>query len=249
METITTDLAKQLRVLIVDDDDFALRIIRHILYGFEIGVIEEAFDGESAIEKINTQNFDILITDVEMPKLNGLGLLKAIRCGETEAPRDLSTIIITSLNNSDVIGASVSLDVNGFLGKPLKPIDVSEKILCSINEITTTKAVPEYKHIETDLKTLQNRAKRTTATANIPLETENEAEIEAPKSTAPATQNKKGSVFIRDLKPGMRLQQDLYLKDGTLLLKTGYVINRTTINRLLDLREVLKDGSVYATAE
>ena len=245
MEMITPDLAKQLRILVVDDDDFALRIIRHILYGFEIGVIEEAFDGESAIEKINTQNFDILITDVEMPKLNGLGLVKAIRCGETQAPRDLSTIIITSLNNSDIIGASVSLDVNGFLGKPMKPIDVSEKILCSINEITTTKTAPEYKHIETDLKVLQNRTKRTTAKASTPLATGNKA----PKSTAPAPQNEKGSIFIRDLKPGMRLQQDLYLKDGTLLLKTGYAINRTTIIRLLDLREVLKDESVYATEE
>jgi CheY-like chemotaxis protein len=244
MKTSSFDQIKSLKILVVDDDMFALRVVRHILYGLGVGTIEEAFNGEGALEKLNKHNFDLLITDVEMPKLNGLELLKAIRCGATQAPRVLPIIIITGLTNSEVLGTSVSLDVNGFLAKPMKPVDVSAKVSSALNEIIATRPISDYESIETDLKSLRRKPKLSNGEVNasILIDPSEEEKRKAPQS--PASQIEGDRVFIRELKPGMRVSQNLYLKDTSLLLKAGYCLSETTINRLVDLREMLAEESI-----
>jgi CheY-like chemotaxis protein len=249
METLSLGQRKSLRVLLVDDDSFALRVVRHILYELDVGQIEEAFNGKSAIEKLAQQDFDLLITDVEMPKLNGLGLIKAIRCGKTRAPRDLPIIITTILTNSEVLGISVVLDVNGFLAKPMRPISVDNKISAALNEIISTKPISEYELVETDLKVLRGKLKasRKLVNASILLDQEEKLKKEAAQSSSSNIEGNR--FFIRELKPGMRICQDIVLKDNSLLLKTGYTLTETTINRLVDLREVLQDESVLVMPE
>lgn len=244
MEALTFNQIKSLKILLVDDDMFALRVVRHILYGLGVGYIEEAFNGEIAVEIMNKKNFDLLITDVEMPKLNGLGLLKAIRCGATQAPRTLPTIIITGLTKPEVLGTSVSLDVNGFLAKPMKPADVSTKVSSALNEVQSIRPISEYELIETELKSLRKKSNpaEKSVNASILLSQTEEAKEGAHKASAPELEGEK--IYIRELKPGMRICQDLYLKDNSLLLKTGYTLSETTINRLVDLREVLVDESI-----
>lgn len=249
MEIPSFDQVKSLKVLLVDDDSFALRIVRHILYGLGVGKIEEAFNGESAIEKLAQKDFDLLITDVEMPKLNGLGLIKAIRCGKTRAPRDLPIIIITILTNSEVLGISVILDVNGFLAKPLRPISVGEKISAALNEIITTKPISEYELIETDLKVLRGKLKASRKLINASIFLDQKEQLKKDASQPSSSNIEDNRFFIRELKPGMRICQDIVLKDSSLLLKTGYTLTETTINRLVDLREMLQDESVLVMPE
>lgn len=244
METPSFEQMKSLKVLLVDDDSFALRVVRHILYELDVGQIEEAFNGESAIEKLAQRDFDLLITDVEMPKLNGLGLIKAIRCGKTRAPRDLPVIIITILTNSEVLGISVVLDVNGFLAKPMRPVSVAEKISAALNEIITTKPISEYELVETDLKVLRKKSKVLKGLVNASVLVDHQRNLKKRAAQHPPTNIDGNRFFIRELKPGMRICQDIFLKDNSLLLKTGYTLTETTINRLVDLREMLQNESV-----
>ena len=241
MEKHLLDQIKTLKILLVDDDSFSLRILRHILYGLGAEKISDAFNGESALEQLNKQHFDFLITDVEMPKLNGLGLLKAIRCGATQIPRDLPTIIITGLNNSEVLVTSISLDVNGFLAKPMKPADVGMTISNALNESVAIKPISHYEAVNTNLKSLGQKAKPAKESVNASI-LNDQTEAEKTKThQAHASQNGGEQVFVRELKPGMRIAQDIYLKDNSLLLKAGYALSESTINRLGDLRDVLAD--------
>lgn len=237
------DQVKDLHLLLVDDDSFALRIIRHIIYGLGIGSIEEAFNGESAINQLEKHPCDILITDVQMPKVNGLELLKRIRCGKTEAPQDLPVLLVTSLSSSDVVKASLDLDVNGFLVKPMKPIVVHNKLSEALDEagLLQLRPMADYEAVDTDLKFLHvdEPEKKKEAKAAIVLD----------KKRSPSKPRDPNRLFIRDLKPGMRLSQDILLNDGTLLLSQDFAITETTINRLHELRDVLENELIPIVPE
>ena len=243
MDTSIYDLAKNLRILLVDDDSLSLRVIRHIIYGLGVKSIEEAFNGEEAKNLLDKHEFDLIITDVQMPRMNGLELIKMIRSGQTQAPRELLAIVVTALSNSDVLRTSLALDVNGFLAKPMKPIVVHEKIRDALNEknLIVPKNEADYEAIDTDLKTLGRQHIQTSA------------DLDSEKSQVVADQNGPISdpnrVVIRELEPGMRIMHDLRLKDGTLLLSAGYRLSETTINRLNELRDVLLEELVTIIPE
>ena len=230
---------KNLRVLLVDDDTFALRIIRHIVYGFGVVNVYEVFDGQNVIYQMEKHKIDLLITDVEMPHINGLELLKRVRCGKTPTPRNLPVIIVTSLSNTEVLRTSVALDINGFLVKPLKPITVQEKLHDAVTEANAGTIVchPEshYENVVTELNPNKTKKEEKTAVnAGILIDKDKN------KVEEQATQHSHGQkVPIRDLKPGMVIETDMYFKDGTLLLSSGHTLTENTINRLMDLREVL----------
>jgi YesN/AraC family two-component response regulator len=69
-----------------------------------------------------------------MPGMNGLELLRRIRTGQTPRPKDSRFIILTSFSNTEALGAAMSLDVNGFLVKPIRIGVVMEKIERAIQE-------------------------------------------------------------------------------------------------------------------
>lgn len=238
---------KSLRVLVVDDDNFALQIIRHMIYQLGVGQIKDAFNGEHAIEIINKEPVDILITDIQMPKMNGLELLQQVRTGMTKAPRDLPVIAVTSFTETAILGSTLALDVNGFLAKPLKPAWVQEKVNEALSEKISLREVEDYTAVETSLEQLnqdsgaskQQKSEAVSASKKSP----DSEEIAAEK---PAETNK---VFIRDLKPGMCIKGDLRLKDGTLLLSEGYKITKTTINRLHDLQDTLLSDAIPIISE
>lgn len=242
MERLPVAQMKFLRILIVDDDSFSLRIIRHILYGLGIGKIEEAFNGEEAIRILEKNEFDILITDIEMPKMNGLELVKRIRCGQTHSARTLATIVVTNLSETELLGSILALDVNGFLSKPIKQIWVHEKITEALTEGGYIQPVASYESVETSLPGLRKKNRERTKT---------EAGENKQKSEKKPTANTPSEemVIIRDLKPGMRISNDIRLKDGTLLLSSGYKLTEATINRLHDLRDTLGQEMVSILQE
>jgi len=238
MEKLPIDQMKMLRILLVDDDSFALRIIRHILYGLGVGTIKEAFNGSHAVNILNKHEFDILITDVEMPKLNGLELLQQVRSGKTNASRDLASIVVTTFSETEILGSILALDVNGFLTKPIKQIWVHEKITKALTEGGYIRPATEYEVVETRLPGLRKKSESEKKSVNASISPYQQEKTE---SKAESDANK---LFIRDLKAGMRLKGDLKLKDGTLLLADGYSLTKSTINRLNDIRQTLESEKI-----
>ena len=118
---------KDLRLLYVEDN---LRAREGTLIIFEefFDNIIIAVDGQEGLEKFKAdEDIDIIITDINMPRLNGLDMLKRIR----ELDKHVPVLILSAYNESNFFIDSIKLDVEGYL---LKPIDV-EQFLSTLNKI------------------------------------------------------------------------------------------------------------------
>lgn len=109
-------VANQLRVLVVDDTSTSRMLIRDGLEQIGLRNIFLAHDGEKALEFMLNTPAHMIISDVNMPKLDGLGLLKAIR--EYTPTRRVPFIMLTGRADAAVLEAAKKLGVNNYLMKP-----------------------------------------------------------------------------------------------------------------------------------
>lgn len=115
-----------MKFLVVDDSPTMRRIICNALR--EIGYTEmlEAEDGQEAIEKLNIVPIDFVITDWNMPNMNGLSLTKSIR--KHPDLKDLPVLMITTRGMHEDVIAAMYARVNNFIVKPFTPLVLREKI-------------------------------------------------------------------------------------------------------------------------
>jgi len=111
-------LTKELKLLYVEDNEAARTSILDILQEFFDDIIV-AVDGEEGLEKFREHDIDLIITDINMPKLNGLEMLAEIK----KESDDVITLICSAYNESDYFVESIKLGVEGYL---LKPIDFKQ---------------------------------------------------------------------------------------------------------------------------
>lgn len=109
-------IANQLRVLVVDDTSTSRMLIRDGLEQIGLRNIFLAHDGEKALEFMLSTPAHLIISDVNMPKLDGLGLLKAVR--EYTPTRRVPFIMLTGRADTTVLEAAKKLGVNNYLMKP-----------------------------------------------------------------------------------------------------------------------------------
>ncbi|MDW8102870.1 MAG: response regulator [Anaerolineae bacterium] len=109
-------MAHKKRVLVVDDEISVRKICQFILQmmGFEV---ETAADGMEAVEKAREKPFDLIITDIKMPGINGVETARLIR----EIYPDVPWIVMTAYGQLDLALKAIRLGVNGFLLKPFTP--------------------------------------------------------------------------------------------------------------------------------
>lgn len=112
-------------VLVVDDSIFIRNILKDMLTRLGIAAIDEAADGLEAVEKVRTNNYDLIFMDIMMPKMDGLQAIKEIRAVNPQ--QDI--VICTSAGQEKIVNEAVS---NGAKELVLKPFDVVE-----IKEIVT----------------------------------------------------------------------------------------------------------------
>jgi CheY-like chemotaxis protein len=101
------------RVLVVDDDSSMLELVRAMLAGKEWDV-DAVQDGEEALARVETHSYDIVLTDILMPGMDGLTLLSRIRKGH---PRT-RVVVMTIRNTPDHILGSLRRDADGYVSKP-----------------------------------------------------------------------------------------------------------------------------------
>ena len=118
--------AEELRVLIVDDSRTARRYIRNMLQGFGITLITEAQNGREAVELIDTNSYDLIVTDYNMPLMTGNELVAHIR----HKSRQPSVPIIMVTGESDLsrLAAVDHTGVSALYDKPFEPANVRELI-------------------------------------------------------------------------------------------------------------------------
>lgn len=109
-------LADKLKVLIVDDTTTSRMLIRDGLQEIGIKNISFASDGEQALKHMMTQPAHLVISDFNMPKLDGLGLLRAIR---QHAPTQKTPfIMLTGKGDKDLLQQAIKFGLNNYLTKP-----------------------------------------------------------------------------------------------------------------------------------
>lgn len=113
------------RILVVDDDAIAAETLCHALsqFGYQTAV---ALNGVDAIEYIRTGNYRIVISDIEMPRMNGVELCREIRrrdsCGYTYV------ILLTGRSDTDSIVEGLSAGADDYITKPFQPSELQMRI-------------------------------------------------------------------------------------------------------------------------
>jgi len=126
--------SKRLNLLYVEDNEDAREMTTMILEEFFDNIIV-AVDGEDGYEKFKNNTVDLIITDINMPKMDGLEMSKKIR----EIDSDVSIIILSAHNEDDFFMKSIDIGVNGYL---LKPINIDQ----FTNQINMVMQRHKYKH-------------------------------------------------------------------------------------------------------
>ncbi len=119
-------LRDQLRVMVVDDMSTSRGLITQALDGFGISHVASASDGPSALQKIAAWPVHLVISDMNMPGMNGLQLLHALR---TSGPTQrVGFLLITGKADRQIIETGKKLGMNNFLPKPFQPADLRTAI-------------------------------------------------------------------------------------------------------------------------
>ena len=117
---------KELKLLYVEDDKSAREATLRLLGSFFNDIVT-AEDGLDAINKLSENDFDLVISDINMPKLSGLEMLEKIRENKDETP----VILLSAHNEAKYFTHAIRLGVEYFI---LKPIE-QEQFIDSINKV------------------------------------------------------------------------------------------------------------------
>ena len=115
-------------VLVVDDSAAIRKILQRVLHqtGMAIHTILEAGNGEEALAIMNKQKIGLVLSDINMPKMDGIQLLAALKA--TPAWRDIPVVMITTEGGETKVGEAVRLGAAGYVRKPFTADQIKEKL-------------------------------------------------------------------------------------------------------------------------
>ena len=119
-------LEKSAKVMVVDDFSTMRRILKNILKQLGYENIEEAEDGAQAFNNLQSGGADFIVTDWNMPNMNGLELLKAVRADGSL--KEVPVLMVTAEAEKENIIAAVEAGVSNYIVKPFTAETLKEKI-------------------------------------------------------------------------------------------------------------------------
>ena len=120
---IETSILKDISILYVEDDSSTQDIIAEILRDF-CDNVKLASNGKEALNIFNKHQVDLIITDIEMPSLNGLELLSLLRKDEIGVP----VVIFSAYTKTDYLLSSIHLDVLDYVTKPVSYMKIKNAL-------------------------------------------------------------------------------------------------------------------------
>ena len=111
-------------ILLVDDDSRLRQVIRRLLADHAMSDIVEAGDGQEALGLIEAGGIDLVFTDLVMPRLDGLGLVQALRGAGNSIP----IILFSGHADAHTLVLAVKAGVDNYVPKPINPETLIEKI-------------------------------------------------------------------------------------------------------------------------
>jgi two-component system chemotaxis response regulator CheY len=113
-------------VLVVDNSPPMRRVIKGVLRQIGFKKIIEADDGSMALQELRKEKADLIVSDWDMPKMNGLELLKAVRSDEDL--KDIPFIMITAEVGKENVLEAINAGVSGYITKPFTLDTVSKRV-------------------------------------------------------------------------------------------------------------------------
>jgi len=117
--------------LLVEDSEVFRTIIKLYL-GQTVSVVLEADDGDTALKAMSENAVDLVVSDLSMPRMNGIELLKQIRSSPDRRVRSMPFVLLTAKRDSALIDEARRAGVSEFVHKPVKPSalkDVLQRVL------------------------------------------------------------------------------------------------------------------------
>jgi two-component system chemotaxis response regulator CheY len=128
--------ATDLKYLIVDDFSTMRRIVRGLLKEMGCNNADEAEDGQAALQMLKAQKFDFVVSDINMPNMNGFDLLKAIKA-DAEL-KHLPVLMVTAEARKEDIVRAAQEGAAGYIVKPFTKATLEEKVQKIVQKMAAT---------------------------------------------------------------------------------------------------------------
>ncbi|MEY8876968.1 MAG: chemotaxis response regulator CheY [Leptothrix sp. (in: b-proteobacteria)] len=130
--TAQTDL----KFLVVDDFSTMRRIVRGLLKEMGCNNVDEAEDGQVALNMLRNTRYDFVVSDINMPNMNGFDLLKAVKADD--ALKYLPVLMVTAEARKEDIVLAAQSGAAGYIVKPFTKATLEEKIAKIVQKLAAT---------------------------------------------------------------------------------------------------------------
>lgn len=117
---------KNMKILVVDDFSTMRRIVKNLLRDLGFNNVVEADDGTTALPMLKSGGIDFLVTDWNMPGMEGIDLVKAVRADDNM--KSMPILMVTAEAKREQIVVAAQAGVNGYIVKPFTAGTLKEKI-------------------------------------------------------------------------------------------------------------------------
>ena len=121
-----------MRIMVVDDYKTMVRIIRNFLKQLGFDNVDEALDGNSALEKLRERSYNLVISDWNMEPMTGLELLKEVRSDDKLRPTPF--IMVTAESKTENVVAAKQAGVDDYIVKPFNAETLKKKLVSVLGE-------------------------------------------------------------------------------------------------------------------
>ena len=125
-----------LKFLVVDDFSTMRRIVRGLLKEMGCNNVEEAEDGQVALNMLKGAKFDFVVSDINMPNMNGFELLKAVKADDNL--KHLPVLMVTAEARKEDIVLAAQTGAAGYIVKPFTKATLEEKVQKIMQKMATT---------------------------------------------------------------------------------------------------------------
>lgn len=115
-----------IRILVVDDFATMRRIVKNLLNDIGFNNILEAEDGLEGLKMLKNHQFDLIVSDWNMPNLDGLSMVKQVRCDDKL--KHIPVLMVTAEAKREQIIEAAKAGVNGYIVKPFNGATLKEKL-------------------------------------------------------------------------------------------------------------------------
>ena len=134
-----TSEGKRSKILVADDNVQNCELLQAYLDDLDCDVIL-AYDGQETLDKVASENPDLILLDIMMPKVSGFEICRKLKSGD--ATRDIPIVMVTALTEMGDIERAVEAGTDDFLSKPISKLEL----------LTRVKSLLRVRHLKSELE-------------------------------------------------------------------------------------------------